>query len=171
MRTTSREMPSGFLWGSFGGFDFFSWGIGIAFLGNPNMSLASINNQSKLGFSSRLEKFVSKLGFSKRVDWDSEQSFTPSRFIFVGWQSMDEIRVFDYFGRERLIETEVQRSRKGSREEEEVGLEWPGWIRMDMGLWAIKIRLVLWLWIFSGLTFFFLAALLFASLPTKNKKN
>jgi len=36
---------------------------------------------------------------------------------------MDEIRVFDYFGRERLIETEVQRSRKGSREEEEVGLE------------------------------------------------
>lgn len=39
---TSREMPSGFLWESFWGRDFFSWGIGNGVLGSPRMSFASI---------------------------------------------------------------------------------------------------------------------------------
>lgn len=41
-KSTSREIPSGFRWDSFWGLGFFSADPGIGFLGNPNMSFASI---------------------------------------------------------------------------------------------------------------------------------
>lgn len=56
---TSREMPSGFLWDSLGGRDFFSR-VGNEFLGNPRISFASIihnhrhNVKAYLGFQDQL---------------------------------------------------------------------------------------------------------------------
>lgn len=108
---TSRDMPSGFLWESLWGRDFFSWDNGNGVLGSPRMSFASIKyfhlssqkfNQGFRGNRRSNRLFLEKLGFDGirllvcrkifRVLFQRERGFFEQRFRI---ESLWHLRVTD----------------------------------------------------------------------------